>query len=67
MSPSLSPRVSSGISKKSVSAVPKKSVGINYILYGNHGNSYSYDFYQKWAQVGKDKFRILAFKTESKY
>ena len=38
-----------------------------YPLFGYHGNSNSYDLYQKWAQVGKYNFKFLAFQTELKY
>ena len=38
-----------------------------YLLFGYHGNSYSYDLYEKWAQVRKHNFKFLAFKTEWKY
>ena len=38
-----------------------------YDIFGNHGNSYLYNLFEKWAQVGKHNFRIIAFQTEWKY
>ena len=38
-----------------------------YLLFGYHGNSYSYDLYEKWAEMRKHNFKFLAFKTEQKY
>ena len=37
------------------------------LLFGYHGNQYSYNVYRKWAKVEKHIFRVLAFTTEWKY
>ena len=40
---------------------------LHNLLFGYHGNLYSYNVYRKWAKVEKHIFRVLAFKTEWKY